>query len=95
MYPDLPAELQTPTRTYSQSPYGGYQATESDSWRPQNALVQRQQSSSALAPVDRAPEPQEQLGPKQRAAKTITKTLDGEARYPSLDDIVSRTYCRL
>ncbi|KAI5788369.1 Non-repetitive/WGA-negative nucleoporin C-terminal-domain-containing protein [Geopyxis carbonaria] len=85
-YPDLPSELQTPTRSYSGTSNQFVTPEQQRSQRPTSSMP----APSAVVVQKRTEPATDGLGPVQRAAKTITETLEAETRYPQLDDIVSQ-----
>jgi hypothetical protein len=82
-YPDLPSELQSP-----QTPQRPQQ-------HPQTQQQQQQVQTVPAVPVVPVVQPPpkattDNMAPVQRAARTILETLEGEKRYPQLDDTVAR-----
>lgn len=87
-YPDLPAELRTPSRTGNYSPATPVFVTPE---RPPQAFVAASEAIVPQQQVKQGPTT-DNLTPVARAAKTVNEYLTTEARYPQLDDIVSRMY---
>lgn len=95
-YPDLlPAELRTPSRasnTYGPAASSAFVTPE----RPPQAFVTaneplvQQQQHQQQQQTQVKPAATDNLTPVARAAKTVNEYLSTEARYPQLDDIVSR-----
>jgi len=87
VYPDLPTELRSSSRnSYAGGSSSAY-ATDGRSSQPFAA------PSGSESGIPQAPKPvssTDNLGPVPRAARTINEFLTTEARYPQLDDIVSR-----
>lgn len=91
-YPDLPAELFTPTRAYNtpSRDYGQeqqYRSSQQQQIAPPARSVQTEQQL-----VPRQTEKTDGLRPIERAAKVIGDALEAEKKYPQLDDIVSRKF---
>ena len=102
LYPNLPTELSTPTRTFPNSsrdfqtpdPYRSTQHQYQQ--QPPVQVAPRPPPPPAQAAGPLVQRPQEGgtdgWGPIQRAAKVVGDTLEAEKRYPQLDDIVSRMW---
>lgn len=88
-YPDLPAELRTPSRTGNYSPATPVFVTPE---RPPQAFVAANEAIVPQQQVKQQGPTTDNLTPVARAAKTVNEYLTTEARYPQLDDIVSRMY---
>jgi len=87
-YPDLPTELRSSSRN---SYTGGSSSAYATDTRSSQAFTAAPSGSESGIP--QAPKPvssTDNLGPVPRAARTINEFLTTEARYPQLDDIVSR-----
>lgn len=87
-YPDLPSELRSSSRN---SYTGGSSSAYATDSRSSQAFTAAPSGSESGIP--QAPKPvssTDNLGPVPRAARTINEFLTTEARYPQLDDIVSR-----
>ena len=94
LYPDLgqlPTELQmNPQPAAYNAAYNSAVYHTPEHYRaPPPASSPAPAPTNAVVPV-RPQGSTDNLGPVQRAAKTINETLDAEKRYPMLDDIVSR-----
>lgn len=89
LYPELPTELRTPART--SNTYGGPPGAPAGFVTPERpadmaAHPQQQQQLQKVPPTT------DNLSPVARAARTVNEYLTTEARYPQLDDIVSRKF---
>lgn len=92
LYPDLPSELRTQTTANAPSQQlqqQQQQQQQGSQTSTATTTTTTTTNNSSLAPARGTTD---NLGPVQRAARSIQETLEAEKRYPQLDDIVSREF---
>jgi nuclear pore complex protein Nup155 len=92
LYPEVPTDLRTPART--SNTYGGPPGASAGFVTPERPadVAKHPQQQQQLQKV---PPTADNLSPVARAARTVNEYLTTEARYPQLDDIVSRKFSLL